>query len=175
MKETTHSISIGGRTWDYRHVDALGPVFVLLLRMTFGFYFLWSGFDKLITDFTAKGFLLNATHGPLKDVFVNMGQSQTALDVVDPLVVYGQILIGFALLFGIFTRFTLFMASTQMFLFYISALWPENNPFLDEHIFYILIFALLSVLGAGRIFGLDGVLEKWEPVKRVRLLGYALG
>src|SRR3989304_2864242 len=99
MKETVHTISIGGWRWEYRHVDAVMPVFTLFLRLAFGFFFLWSGFDKLITDFTARGFLLNAT-GPLRDLFVDMGQSQAALDVIDPLVVYGQILIGLALFFG---------------------------------------------------------------------------
>lgn len=175
MRETTHTMKVAGREFSYRHVDLVIPLFALLLRLSMGFIFIWAGFDKLITDFSAGGFLANASKGPLKDLFVNMGQSQAALDVVDPLVVYGQILIGFSLVLGVFTRFGLLMGATQMFLFYVVQLWPEFNPFMDEHIVYILIMALLGALGAGRILGLDALLERWEPVKRVPTLEYALG
>jgi len=84
-------------------------------------------------------------------------------------------LIGVALILGLFTRFALFMAALQMFLFYLAALWPEFNPFLDEHIFYLLIFALLGALGSGRMLGVDAIVEQWEPVSRVPALQYALG
>ena len=38
-----------------------------------GFFFLWSGFEKLIDDFSAGGWLLNVTQGPFKDIFVDLG------------------------------------------------------------------------------------------------------
>ena len=151
------------------------PAFALLLRLAMGWIFIWAGFDKLITDWSAEGFLVNATSGPLKDLFVRMGESQAALDVIDPLVVYGQILIGFSLILGIFTRLGLLMGATQMFLFYIAQLWPLYNPFMEYYLIYIGLSGLLGALGAGRILGLDGLIENWQPVKRVRPLGYALG
>jgi thiosulfate dehydrogenase [quinone] large subunit len=174
MKETTGT-GIAERPWDYRRADAAVPALTLMLRLAFGFYFVWSGFDKLITDFTAEGFLLHTTQGPLKDLFMDMGQSSTALSVVDPLVVYGQIFVGLALILGLFTRFALFMGTIQLSLFYLAQLWPANNPFLDQHIFYILTMGLLAALRAGRVFGLDGVIERWELVRHVRPLQYALG
>ena len=175
MRETTHTIKIAGRQLKYRHVDAVIPAFALLLRLSMGFIFIWSGFDKLVTNFSAGGFLVNASSGPLKELFVRMGESQTAINVIDPLVVYGQILIGFSLILGIFTRIGLLMGATQMFLFYIVQLWPAHNPFMEEHIVYIGLLALLGALGAGRILGLDALIEKWAPVKRVPKLEYALG
>ena len=175
MRETTHSITVAGRKFQYRHVDLVIPVFALLLRLSMGFIFIWSGFDKLVTNFSASGFLVNASSGPLKDLFVRMGESQAALSVIDPLVVYGQIFIGFSLILGIFTRLGLLMGASQMLLFYLAALWPAHNPFLDEHIVYILLMALLGALGAGRILGLDALIERWAPVKKVPTLEYALG
>jgi len=175
MTENTYSMTISGRKWEFKHVAAVVPAFTLILRLAMGWIFIWSGFDKLITNWSASGYLLNATSGPLKDLFVNMGESQTALNIVDPLVVWGQILIGFSLILGIFTRFGLLMAGTMMFLFYLAALWPANNPFMDEHIIYMGVFALLGALGAGRILGLDALIEKIEPVKKVPQLQYALG
>ena len=175
MRATTHTLNIFGWEFQYRLVHAVIPVFTLLLRLSMGWIFIWAGFDKLITDFSAGGFLVNASSGPLKNLFVDMGQSPAALDIVDPLVVYGQILIGFSLILGVFTRFGLLMGAIQMFLFYIVQLWPEFNPFLDEHIVYIFLMALLGALGAGRILGLDAIIEKWGPVQKVPPLEYALG
>ena len=175
MTENTYSITLGGRKWEFKHVAVIVPAFTLLLRLSMGWIFIWSGFDKLITDWSAGGFLVNATQGPLKDLFVRMGESQTALNIVDPLVVWGQILIGLSLILGIFTRFGLLMAATQVFLFYLAQLWPANNPFMDDHIIYMGVFALLGALGAGRILGLDALIEKIEPVRKVPQLQYALG
>lgn len=176
MKETAHEIRIAGRTFQYRHVDAVIPLFALVLRLSMGWIFIWSGFDKLITDFTARGFLVNATSGPLQDLFVRMGQSQAALNVIDPLVTYGEILIGFSLILGLFTRFGLLAGSVMMFLFYLAQLWPAHNPFMEYYLIYILVMGLLGALGAGRIFGLDAIIERWQPVQaRRHILGYVLG
>jgi thiosulfate dehydrogenase [quinone] large subunit len=177
LHESTYTIAVPviGKTFEFRYSAAALPALLLLGRLTFGFYFVWSGFDKLITDFSSAGFLANVSKGPLKEVFVDMGTSSTAVDIIDPLVVWGQILIGFALFFGFFTRFALFMAATQMFLFYLPTLWPEHNPFLDEHIFYIGIFAVLGALGAGRVLGVDAYLEETEVVKKNPALRWLLG
>lgn len=163
------------REYEFTYSVAFLPLLVLLGRLTFGFYFLWSGADKLVSDFTSSGFLVNATSGPLESLFVDMGESSMTVDIVDPLVVWGQILIGIALLLGLFTRFALLMAAMQMFFFYLAALWPEHNPVLDEHIFYIGAFAILGALGPGRILGLDPYVEQTEVVRKNPVLKWLLG
>jgi len=161
---------------EYSGADAaVITIFTLVLRFSMGWIFIWAGFDKLITDFSAGGFLVNTSKGPLKDMFVNMGQSETALDVVDPLVIYGQILIGLALILGVFTRFALLMGAAQMFFFYIAQLWPAHNPFMEYYLVYIFIMALLGALGAGRILGLDAFIENRGPVRRIPALKLVLG
>lgn len=175
MKETTHTLSIAGRELRYRHVDLAIPAFALILRLAMGWLFLEAGIDKLITNFSAAGFLTNATKGPLAGWFQDLGTNQAALNVIDPLVIWGEILIGAALVLGLATRFALLSAGTMMLLFFLSQMPAPENPFLDFRLVYLLVFALLGALGAGRILGLDALIEKWEPVKRVRLLEYALG
>ncbi len=177
LQESTYSVHVPliERTFEFKYSAALVPALLLAGRLSFGWIFIWSGFDKLITDFGAEGFLVNASRGPLKDVFVDMGTSSVARDVIDPLLVWGQILIGFSLILGFFTRIGLLFAAIQMFLFYLAQLYPENNPFLDFHIIYIGIFALLGALGAGRIVGIDAFLEQTEAVKRRPILKYLLG
>ncbi len=175
MKETTYTITVLGRTFEFTHADAVLPFLTLAGRLSMGWIFIWSGFDKLITDFSAEGFLVNASRGPLKDVFVDMSTSSVALDVIDPLLVWGQILIGFSLILGFFTRIGLLFAAIQMFLFYLAQLYPEDNPFLDFHIIYIGIFALLGAMGAGRVLGLDALIEKASLVRRYPQLNWLLG
>lgn len=176
LTENSYEVTIPGwRRFEFRYSAAALPALVLSGRLSMGWIFIWSGFDKLITNFTAEGFLVNASKGPLKDIFVDMGTNSTALDVIDPLMVWGQILIGFSLILGVFTRVGLLFAAAQILLFYLAQLWPENNPFMDFHIIYIGIFALLGALGAGRVVGLDALIEELPVVKRAPALNWLLG
>ncbi len=175
MNETTDRITIAGRTYEFTHANAALPLLTLGGRLVMGFFFIWSGFDKLFNDFSSVGWLLNVTQGPLKDIFIDLGESQTAVDIVDPLVIWGQIFIGISLLLGLFTRVGAFMGALQMALIYLAILWPEHNPVVDDHLIYVGIFALLGALGAGRIFGLDYFIEKTATVRKRPLLKYLLG
>ena len=101
--------------------------------------------------------------------------SSAAVNVIDGLVIWGQILIGIALILGVVTRFSLFWAAAMMFMFYIAQFPPAHNPFLDEHIVYIGVFLLLGALAAGRIFGLDALVERLPLVRRIPGAEYLLG
>ena len=149
--------------------------FTFLLRIAMAWIFAWSGFDKLVTDFSAAGFLTNATTGPLAGWFQSLGRNDLALDVINPLVIWGQILIGLALATGLFTRFALFWASAMIMMFYLAQFPPANNPFMDEHLVYIIVFVLLGALAAGRILGLDVVVERLPWVRKNRAATLLLG
>ena len=149
--------------------------FTLLLRLLMGWIFLWAGFDKAVNGFTAEGFLLHATSGPLQGWFMDLGNDATALAVIDPLVTFGQVAIGFALVFGAATRLTLVFAAMMMFLFYIAQFPPEHDLFVDYYLVYIAVFLMLGALGAGRILGLDHYIEQLPWVKARGWTRYLLG
>ncbi|MGQ9571959.1 MAG: DoxX family protein [Dehalococcoidia bacterium] len=174
MTENVSTARLGGWTFTFRYLDVVLP-FAFLLRLAMGWIFVWSGFDKLLGDWTSAGFLVNATKGPLESWFIDLGTNSLAVDVIDGLVIWGQILIGIALILGIAMRFTLFWAGAMMFMFYIAQFPPAHNPFLDEHIVYIGVFLLLGALGAGRILGLDALIERLPFVRRIPGAGYLLG
>jgi thiosulfate dehydrogenase [quinone] large subunit len=161
--------------WPERLATTVLPPTVAMLRFTMGWIFAYSGFDKLIRGFSASGYLANATQGPLTGWFHSLAANSTAVNVIDPLVVWGQILIGLSLVFGVFTRWGLFWGAVMVFMFYLSAFPPANNPFMDEHLVYILLFAILGALGAGRILGLDYFIERLPLVKRVPGVKFILG
>lgn len=154
--------------------SVMGP-FTLLLRLTMGWIFIWSGIDKAVTHFSASGFLIHSTQGPLGSWFQSLGTNQAALNVINPLVIWGQILIGATLVLGLFTRAGLFWAAVMMMMFYLAQFPPATNPFMDEHLVYILLFGLLGALGAGRILGLDTVVERIPWVRRNRAVTLLLG
>ncbi len=174
VTENVSRLRLFGRTFTFQYHDVLIP-FTLLLRVAMAWVFLWAGIEKLLEGFSAAGFLVNGTSGPLKDFWVSLGQSSTAVAIINPLVIVSQILIGVALLLGLFTRLAFLGAAAQMFLFYLAQYPPEFNPFLDYFIVYILVFALLGALGAGRILGLDRYIERWPWVRRSRWPRYLLG
>ena len=161
--------------WPATLVNAVLPPLVLLLRLAMGWVFVWSGFDKLIRGFDASGFLVNATKGPLSGWFQSLGENQAALDVINPMVTWGEILIGVTLIFGVAVRWAAFWGAAMMFLFYIAQFPPEFNPFMEYYLVYIVVLGLLGALGAGRILGLDSWIERLPWVRRIPSATFVLG
>lgn len=187
-KENTYTVRIPyvHREYQFSYHPGFLPWLVLGGRLVFGFYFLYGAFDKLFTsghwlglaDFK-KGelhsFLAFADpHWGLGSIYNDWAKHPTIVDIIAPLVVFGEFFIGFSLLFGIITRIGFLSAGMMMFMFYLANA-PANNPFLDEYIFYIGIFATLGALGAGRIFGVDHWIEKMKIVEKHPVLTWLLG
>lgn len=172
--ERVFQVAVFGRDFTFAfHEVVVG--FTLLLRLLMGWIFLWAGFDKAVNGFTAEGFLLHATSGPLDSWFVDLGGSATALSLIDPLVTYGQIAMGLALVLGVATRLTLVFAAIMMFLFYLAQFPPEHDLFVDYYLVYIAVYLMLGALGAGRILGVDRYVERLPGVRERAWARYLLG
>src|SRR4030095_68696 len=138
----------------------LNPLVWSLLRISLGFIFLWAFLDKLFglgfaTCRDAKsgaidvmcskawleggspttGFLKNGTQGPFADFY----QGLAGHAWVDWLFMAGLLLIGLALITGIALKLATISGSLLLFMMWTAALWPANNPVLDEHLVYILV------------------------------------
>lgn len=142
-------------------------LYLALLRVSMGWIFLWAFLDKLfglgsstLPDKSwlngvspTAGFLKMATHGPFKSYF----QSLAGSTIVDWLFMLGLLGVGLALILGIGRKISTMAGSLLMILMWLSLFPPANNPFMDEHIIYILVLQLLLQLHAGEVFGLG----KW--------------
>lgn len=131
-----------------------------LLRISLGFIMLWAFLDKLLgLGFATKGdkswfvgvsptagFLKFGTEGPFSFLF----QTLSGNIAVDILFMAGLLLVGLALLLGIGTKIAGYAGSLMMFLIYLSLFPPENNPIIDEHIVYILVFIGIANTSKGR-------------------------
>lgn len=185
MSTRTLETTLFGRQTDFEYSETWIGYALVGLRLVMGWVFLQAGLDKLLAPggWTAAGYLENAI--PEGNPFVAMGlwDSLAGMPLVDPLVVWGQVLIGLALLVGGFVRFAAFCGALQMILFWMSHLEGgllaglpiEHGWFVSSHVVYVLLLFGLGAAGAGRILGLDKRLEDTDVVQNNRWLRLFLG
>ena len=157
-----------GKTWS-----------VFIGRIALGFLFLWSASQKVLTELGGKmatsGFLSgpSVASGPLAGFFNSLSGNLA----VEYLVVYGELLVGVALLFGIFTRVGVIGGALLMLLFTV-AMWPiadtaGANPLVDFRVIYGALLMMFFFLRPGLFLGVDGPIENTSFVEkhpRLRLL-----
>src|SRR3989338_6309141 len=127
---------------------------MLALRLVMGWLMFYAGITKIFdSSWTAAGFL-NGSTGPFGAFFRMMAGNV----LVDQMVVWGLTLIGLSLLLGAFVRLSSFFGIVMMALFYLPYFPPEHG-FVDEHVVYAAVFALLMVFDSGRFLGLDSMIK----------------
>ncbi|HEX2031323.1 MAG TPA: hypothetical protein VHL78_07995 [Actinomycetota bacterium] len=161
------------------------------LRLALGWVFLWAFADKLLglgfatgraEDGTIQlfgpdawinggsptaGFLEFATKGPFAAFF----QGLAGAAWVDWVFMLSLLAIGVALILGVATRLAAIGGVIWMGLMYAaSAIWPENNPFVDDHVVYAIVLGGIAYVGAGRYLGLGRWWEQTALVKRFPVL-----
>ncbi len=122
-----------------------------------GAMFFYAGWSKIISgEWSAAGYLEYAT-GP----FATWFQSLAGSGAVDFLNMWGLLLIGIALILGVFVRTASFFGIILMVLYYLSA-FDSSTAYglIDEHVVYSFVFFLFITGGFGHIWGLDGIIER---------------
>ena len=86
---------------------------------------------------------------------------------IDWVYMLSMLLIGAALILGVGVKMASLGGIVWMAIFYTAtAIWPENNNFLDEHLVFAIVLAGLFLANAGRYYGLGKVWQRTEFVKR---------
>ena len=185
MSTTTRKLEaeLFGRETDFEYSEHWIGYSLLGVRVVMAWVFLQAGLDKLFESggWTAAGYLENAV--PAGNPFGGLWVDLAAIALVDPLVVWGQILIGLALLFGVAVRFAAFWGAVQMVVFWMSNLEGgiaaglpiEHGWVVSSHVVYVLLLFAIGAAGAGRFLGLDATVEKLRVVRENRWLRYLLG
>lgn len=152
-----------------------------LLRIAFGFTFLWAFVDKLFgLGYSTKsgdswlnggspteGFLKFGAKGPFKG-FYNSIAGDTWTNVAFMVAILA---IGVALILGIGMKLAGIGGTLMYLMMWTVALPPENNPVIDEHILGAISVAVLALTMAGNTWGFgrkwsDTSLAKKFPVLR---------
>lgn len=131
-------------------------VSLLLLRLALGWLFFWAGITKVLNpEWTAAGYLNNAK--TLSGFYHALAQPGI-ITAVNWLNEWGLLLLGLALLGGIFIRLAGILGAILMLLYYFPGLdFPyagKTSLLVDEHIVYALALLLLGAFRAGRVWGL---------------------
>ncbi|GEM_PF-161882 len=130
-----------------------------LLRIIVGWLFLYAGMTKLLDpEWSAAGYLKSAQTFPW---LYHWLASASNLAWVNFLNVWGQLLIGMALITGTMTVAASYSAIVMMLLFYFPVLkFPAvgHGLLVDEHIIYAAALWVLATMKAGEYYGGDGLL-----------------
>ena len=151
-----------------------------LLRVVVGIIMLWAGLEKAIGTpggWTAAGFLKfgtagtlgwpfvtgtppkDAVYNPLHDFWVGLAGNAGLMQVIDTLVIAGELAIGIALILGVLTRFASIMGALMMFLFFLAA-WDFAYGIVNQDLTYFVVFLAIAGIGAGKYYGLDARLAE---------------
>ena len=149
-----------------------------VVRILIGWHFLYEGLTKLISgSWTSAGYLAGSrwVFAPL---FHAMAASHAVTGLVDFINIWGMILVGLGLIFGLFTRWAS-LGGAVMLLFYFVA-YPPIPGFMTSvpvegsylwvnktliEFFLLLVFVFLT---PGFHFGLDRMYARWRDEKARR-------
>ncbi|MFC4356989.1 DoxX family protein [Halobium salinum] len=171
---TTRQATWFGRTVDFDYADSVAAYTVVLLRLVTGYWFLHAGYTKF-GSFDASGWLVNATAAsPIHGFLAWAGQTPWMLEFTNFAIPTGEFLIGLGLIVGALVRLAAFFGGVLMVFFYLgNADWAHG--YVNGDLFGLLMFVVVGVFAAGRIFGLDAMLEATEFVRQRPALRYLLG
>lgn len=143
---------------------------LVALRMVIGWHFLYEGIVKLWNpNWSAGGYLADSA-GMFKNLFFWMAGNSSVLQVVDFLNVWGLVLIGLALILGVFTRWAIIAGMVLLAFYYLShpalinvkyALPSEGSYlFVNKNLIELVTLAVLLVFPTSHIVGLDRFMMK---------------
>lgn len=125
------------------------------LRFLMGFIFLWAFLDKtfglgkatlpekawIAGGSPTTGFLSNAVQGPFASFF----NSLAGVALVDWLFMLGLLFVGVTLLLNRYVKWGAMAGTLMLVLMYLALLYPENNPFVEDHIVYAVLLGYIAI------------------------------
>ncbi len=151
-----------------------------ILRIAFGFTFLWAFLDKVFgLGFSTAadkawirggdptfGYLTHSPAGPFKAFYNSLAGDFW----VSPLFMLGLLAVGVALMLGIGMRFAAVAGGLLYLMMWSVALPPVTNPFLDDHLLGLISVIVLAATFAGDTWGLGRVWSRLPFVARYPVL-----
>ncbi len=154
-----------------RVITPFAAKMLAVLRIAFGFVFLWAFFDKVFgLGFATKpeaawinggsptyGFLAKGSSGP----FAGFYQGIAGHPVINVLFMIGLLAIGAALILGIGLRIAAVAGALMYVMMWSVALLPTTNPIIDDHLLGAISLVVLAATGAGLTWGLS---KQWRSI-----------
>ena len=147
---------------------------ILAFRLLMGWTFLYAGtWQVLSPDFSAAAFLAHTK--TFHDIYAPL-TSPAIAPILTFLVKWGHLLIGLSLVSGLLVRISGVFGVLLMLTYYFAHM---DFPYIESHVNFIMDFHLvyagvlvyLMAVNAGRVFGLDGVVERLHLFDRLPHMG----
>ena len=149
---------------------------LVFVRILIGWLFLYEGVIKLIADDWNLAAYLQSSRWIFAPLFHWIAGNAGMIAIVDFIIIWGLILIGIALMLGLFTRVASACGAAMLFLFFlayppfpgnmmltppgeISYLWVNRNLI---QFFVLVAFAFIP---SNYLFGLDRIYYQWREEK----------
>ncbi len=150
---------------------------IVFFRLTMGWTFLYAGIHHFDDDKFVVGFLSHVK--TFHDVYAPL-TNPAIVPALTFLVEYGHLLIGLSLIFGLLVRVSAPFAIMLLIMYWTAHMdFPYienvNNYLIDYHIVYCGVLVYLMVKRAGHVFGLDGLVERWNVVEHYPALRPLVG
>jgi len=138
---------------------------LVILRVLIGWHFLYEGIVKVVNPHWSAMSFLNASQGPLSDVFKSMASNSGTLEVINFCNQWGLVLIGLSLIVGLLSRWASIGGMALLFMYYIC-----NPPFIgldptaaaegsylivNKNLIELFSLFVLFLFPTGKIIGLE--------------------
>ena len=143
-----------------------------ILRVLIGWHLMYEGVVKLWNPGWSAGGYLMDSQGFFAEYFYKLAANPGVLEVIDFLNVWGLILIGLALILGVFTRLALIGGIVLLGLYFlshppligVSYALPSEGSYLwvNKNLIEVFAMAVLLVFPASRMIGLDRFIWNWR-------------
>ena len=151
------------------NLGGLQQFFLLLLRVTVGWHFLYEGYVKVAEgSFNAAGYLA-AVPGPFSGMFDAIVQSSGMLAAANFIMSWGLLIVGLCLVLGFFARPAALITAIMLLLFYMSnppligvqSMAGEGHYLIvNKNLVEFAAAMVLAVFPSGIIYGLDLLFDK---------------
>lgn len=152
-----------------------GELVLGILRIVLGFMLIWAFLDKLLglgmpttpdaaminEGSPTEYYLSHLVSGPFEGIYSSLAGNP----VLDILLMAGLLLVGVAMILGVASRLSTVGMCVMMALMFSLEIPPDDNPFVDYHIVYILASIAIYYLGG---YGALGLGERWSELSIVK-------
>jgi thiosulfate dehydrogenase [quinone] large subunit len=132
------------------------------LRLALGWIFLWAFLDKAF-GLGRSTPSANAWFSPFEGFYHSIAGAGWA----DFLFMLGLAAVGVALIAGVGLRIAAVAGGVLLVMMWTAVLPPATNPFMDDHLIYAGLLALLALTAAGDTLGLGGWWSRQPLVQRL--------
>ena len=146
------------------------------IRILIGWEFLYEGIIKAVNpSWSAGPFLLESTWW-FSGIFKSLAMHSASLTVVDFLNIWGLILIGAGLFFGLFTKFAAWSGAVLLLLYYLArppftgliegSSLDGNHIWVNKNLIEMIVLVLLARTPVQHMFGMDNLITHQKGTKK---------